>query len=233
MHLQAMKDYADPEKALRMAYKAFSIPFMLPVGSEVGSTTVVSIAIRNSKRYQVALEYYTLEEMRVMRWGPEAKKKPPDLGVVSELRYAMGWSGARTDKDWGAQAKQFLKDSLPGTEPSVEERMPELASVLGKKVAFSGSGRNRLVDRSLIRRIVHVSQGIPDDSLGQMVDQEGGGASQQKTVFETFCSFDHEEQLRVGKKTSPALKRITVQPAPRTLRARYLISKTSILNLEP
>ena len=246
MHSQAIRDFADPEKSLRMAYTAFSISFLLPVGSEVGSTTLVSIAIRNSKLYQVVLEFDTLQDMRVKRWGPEAKKKQPNSDVVNELRYAMGWSGVRTDKSWDAEARRFLKDSLPGQEPSLE-LMPELASVLGKKVAISGRGLNRDVDRSLMRRIVHAAQGIPDNSLGERVSAETGdvrlretgdgghagaseggraGGGQPRSVFQIFCSFDHAEQLRVGKATSPALKRITVEPKPETLSSRSQVPET-------
>ena len=224
-HLEAIQDYADGEDAVqrgdrqaRMAYKAFSIPFLLPSGSQSGSTTVVSIAIRYSKRYQVVLEYHDEKHMRQNVWGPWANVEVRSE-IVDEVRFSMGWSG-EPNTDFEEKARQFLRDCLDEEKTSLEPIMPELASVLGKKVAISGGGRNRLVDRCLIRRIVHVAQGIEDESLGdeQVLEEgdggrAGGGASEPRSaskIFEVFCSFDHKEQLRVGKILFSGLKRITV-----------------------
>ncbi|KAJ1476028.1 hypothetical protein T484DRAFT_1826321, partial [Baffinella frigidus] len=210
---EAIQAYADPAKPPSAERKAFLVSFILSVGSETSSTTSVSIAIRGSAGgpHQLVLEYSSERHMRDMVWGPEGNKKQPGSEVVDALRCSMGWSGDDSDSAFDAEARKFLKDQADGKEPSLES-MPELAAVLGRKVAVAGRGRNRLLDRLLMRGIVHTAQGIPDGCLGTRVEEEGGVPRGRAggPVFEVLCSFDREEQLRVGKATCSALARITL-----------------------
>ena len=239
-HTKSIKAYTESQPHDVQHVEAFTVPFLLPWGNENNSTTLVSIAIRHSKRYQVVVEYHSEAYMRTEVWGPQAKGERPDKSgfssVLKSVRRAMGWSGKSADKTAEAEAKKFLDDSLPSKEPPRLDSMPELKSVLGQVVAISGEGQNRLVDRCLMRRILHVAQGFEDKSLGnEVADQDkslgnevadqGGGLRVDTEEWSEVCddpikarskighllgSFDHNAQIDFGKKTCYALKRITL-----------------------
>ncbi len=162
------------------------------------STTECSLSVRRGTVYQLMLKYKSKEEI-ASNWKDRRRDKINRREVVG----SAGKPEREKHSDWTDSILRN-EEAIRGYLDSEECRHltdPE-NGVMSRVLVFSGRGEDAVFDRMLIRRILHLAQGLEDPATRHKLDfsPQASEASPAHPFFGT-----DEQALRWGVRTRFAL----------------------------